>query len=300
MSPLTRTYQPGHELSLDLTLWPLSNGNGDPTCFRDARGWWLASGTPEGPATLHLVQQGGGVEAEAWGAGAQWRLESLPALLGAEDDPQALVPAHDVIRGLHRQLRGLRFTRTGLVLEALIPAILEQQVNGKEARRSYRWLVKKWGEPAPGPAGLYLTPAPDVLAGLPYYKLHPLGIERRRADLLRAVGRHASRLEEAASMTPAEAQRRLTALPGIGPWTAAIVRQVALGDADAVKLADYHLPHAVSWALAGEPRSDDRRMLELLEPYAGQRARVVRLLETSGRYAPRYGPRQPLAQIARL
>jgi hypothetical protein len=58
-----------------------------------------------------------------------------------------------------------------------------------------------------------------------------------------------------------------------------------------VPLGDYHIPNAVTWALAGEPRGDDARMLELLEPYTGQRGRVIRLLMSGGRGAPRYGPK---------
>jgi 3-methyladenine DNA glycosylase/8-oxoguanine DNA glycosylase len=80
------------------------------------------------------------------------------------------------------------------------------------------------------------------------------------------------------------------ALPGIGPWTAAEVGRAAFGDPDAVSVGDFHLPNLVCWALAGEPRGDDSRMLELLEPYRGQRGRVVRLLEASGLRSPRYGP----------
>ena len=83
----------------------------------------------------------------------------------------------------------------------------------------------------------------------------------------------------------------MTALPGLGPWTAAEVAVRALGDPDAVSVGDFHLKHLVSWALAREPRGTDERMLELLEPYAGHRAHVVRLLELSGLRPPRYGPR---------
>ena len=56
----------------------------------------------------------------------------------------------------------------------------------------------------------------------------------------------------------------------------------------------------VAWALAGEPRGTDERMLELLEPYRGQRGRVVRLLELAGIAAPRYGPRLAPRRIADL
>jgi len=100
-------------------------------------------------------------------------------------------------------------------------------------------------------------------------------------------------------MEPEAARRRLRALPGIGPWTAAEVTALALGDPDAVSVGDFHLPHVVSWALAGEPRGSDERMLELLEPYRGHRGRVLRLLQLAGITAPRFGPRMPLRWIAR-
>jgi 3-methyladenine DNA glycosylase/8-oxoguanine DNA glycosylase len=74
----------------------------------------------------------------------------------------------------------------------------------------------------------------------------------------------------------------------------------ALGDPDAVSVGDFHLPNLVAFALAGEPRADDSRMLELLEPWRGHRARVIRLLESSGIAAPRFGPRTPTRDIAAI
>jgi 3-methyladenine DNA glycosylase/8-oxoguanine DNA glycosylase len=97
-------------------------------------------------------------------------------------------------------------------------------------------------------------------------------------------------MEEAMAMPPAEADRRLQAVPGIGPWTSAEIRQRACGDADAVSVGDYHLPAVVGWALAGRV-TDDAGMLELLAPYAGHRHRVTRLVELSGLRPPRRGPR---------
>jgi 3-methyladenine DNA glycosylase/8-oxoguanine DNA glycosylase len=186
------------------------------------------------------------------------------------------------------------------VVEALVPTILEQKVVGIEAKRSYAGLVRALSEPAPGPGGLLLPPDPARLAATPYYAFHPFGVERRRADTVRMVCRHARRLEEAAGMEPADAYRRLTVVPGVGRWTAAEVARAALGDADAVSEGDYHLPHQVAWALAGEPRADDARMLELLEPYRGHRGRVIGLIEAGGLGPPRFGPRMPLQNLARL
>ena len=95
------------------------------------------------------------------------------------------------------------------------------------------------------------------------------------------------------------ARRRIEAFPGIGPWTSAKVAQVALGDPDAVPVGDYHLPHSVAYALEGRVRSTDQRMLELLDPYRGHRARVIRLIGVAGITAPRFGPKMPLRDFAR-
>jgi 3-methyladenine DNA glycosylase/8-oxoguanine DNA glycosylase len=198
------------------------------------------------------------------------------------------------------------------VWEALVPAILEQKITGDEARRTYRNLVRAYGEDAPGPPGLRVFPAPATLAPLPYHVFHPLGLERRRADLLRAVANEAHKLERlgaaviAAEPGPARAEALerayagLRAFPGIGPWTAAEVGVRAFGDPDAVSVGDFHVPNMVCWALAGEPRGTDERMLELLEPYRGQRARATRYLELAGLEAPKYGPRMGTRDISAL
>lgn len=240
------------------------------------------------------------VEVEAWGPGAAWLVEHAPAILGLDDDPGAFCPGDPVVRDLHRRLPGLRVGRSGAVTESIVPAIIEQKVTSVEAHRSYRKLVWAHGEPAPGPLGLRLPPSPDVLASLPYHSFHPLGIERRRADTIRRACSYAHRLEEAAAMPAEAARRRLLALPGVGPWTAAVVAGAAFGDPDAVIVGDLHLPSLVSWTLAGEPDGDDARMIELLEPYAGQRARVVRLVVAGGRRPPAHYARRRLRSIASL
>ena len=143
-----------------------------------------------------------------------------------------------------------------------------------------------------------MPPSPEALRGLPYHAFHPLGVERRRADVIRRAAARAAWLE--AARDAAEASRRLMALPGIGPWSAAEVVRSAFGDPDAVSVGDYHVPNIVAWALAGEPRADDARMLELLEPYRGQRGRVQRYLEVGRITAPRYGPRLAPRDIATI
>lgn len=279
-------------LDLMASLLPLVRGHGDRTIRLASSRAWLATRTPAGPATLGLALAGRRLVAEAWGPGAEKVLHRVPRLFGGSTD--GLADAADPrIAGLARRRPGVRVLRTGAVLESLVPAILEQKVTGTEAHRAWHALIRRYGEPAPGPPelGLRVMPPPRNLAALPYWTYHEFGVERRRADLIRAVASHASRFESILDLPFDDGYRRLRAVPGIGPWTAAEVGVRALGDVDAVSVGDFHLPHLVAFALAGEPRATDTRMLELLEPYRGRRALVVRLLELSGVRAPRYGPR---------
>jgi 3-methyladenine DNA glycosylase/8-oxoguanine DNA glycosylase len=295
-------------LDLPRTLALHGRGAGDPALRIEASGAvWRTTRTAAGPATLFLQSVAGGVRVRAWGPGATAAIDDSAALVGAHDDPDVLVPRHPAVADATRRFRGVRIGRTDAVFEALVPAILEQKITGDEARRTYRNLVRAFGEDAPGPPGLRLFPRPDVLAALPYHAFHPLGLERRRAELVRVVAREASRLERLGAATAAldpaafqAAYATLRAIPGIGPWTAAEVGLRAFGDPDAVSVGDFHVPNMVCWALAGEPRGTDERMLELLEPYRGQRGRVIRLLELSGVKAPRYGPRMPTRRIEGL
>jgi 3-methyladenine DNA glycosylase/8-oxoguanine DNA glycosylase len=295
--PLETTLRPELPVDLDLTLGALPDGGG-PSVRRDGDGsWWRTTRTPAGPVTTQLVPASDGIRVRAWGPGAGWAVEAAPEVLGGRDSLDGFDPRPGVIRDLHRRMPGLRITRTRAVFEAMVPVVLEQKVPGAEARRAYRALVHAFEEPAPGPGDLVLPPASETLARAPYYALHPLGIEGRRAATLRAVASRANRLEQAAHMPLTDAYRRMLAIDGIGPWSAARVALAALGDADAVPLGDYHLPHMVAWAMVGEARGTDEQMLELLEPYAGHRGRVVRLLLAGHVGAPRRGPRMPLRSI---
>ncbi len=286
-------------LDLVSTLAPLAHGRGDRTLRIGVHDAWLAMRTNGGTACLrvHLIGPGE-VEASAWGEGAEAAIDGAPALVGEEDEPEQFTARHPILRDLQRRHPGLRLPHSGRVFYALLPSIIEQKVTGTEAFRSYAALLRAYGEPAPGPAALLLPPAPETLAGLPYHAFHPHGIERRRADVIRRAAARATWLD--AATTAVEATRRLTALAGIGPWTASEVVRSAFGDPDAVSVGDYHVPNSVAWALAGEPRATDARMLELLEPYRGQRGRVQRLLEVGRITAPRYGPRFSPRSIAAM
>jgi 3-methyladenine DNA glycosylase/8-oxoguanine DNA glycosylase len=262
----------------------------------DVRGrHWRAARTPEGPVTLAVsdLTPAGEVRAEAWGPGAAWALDQLPDLLGAADDWAAFEPRHPVLAEARRRAPHLRQGRTGLLLEALVPSIIEQKVTGQEAFAGFRTLVRRFGEPAPGPGvevGLRLQPDAAALRRVPSWAWLELPVDPARSRAVLAVAGRAEAVGRLATLLPDEAGRRLRSLPGIGVWTAAEVRQRALGDPDAVSFGDYHVARDVGWALAGR-EFDDGELAGFLEPWRPHRGRVPMLVMSAGLGRPRRGPR---------
>src|SRR6266700_5131668 len=294
---LAREWRPPYPVDVWLILSVHRRGARDPAFRLDEAGAvWRTSASPDGPGTMRVSARPAGhgthVTATAWGPGAGWLLETLPSQLGEQDDQAGFAPVHPVLRDMAGRYRGARVGRSGRVLEALVPAVLEQKVVGAEARRAWHYLLRRFGQPAPGPApaGMRVVPPARTWAQIPSWEWHRAGVEAVRARTIAGAASAAGRLEEIGSLTAAEADRRLRSLPGIGPWTSAEVRQRACGDADAVSVGDYNLPAAVGWALAGRA-VDDAGMLELLEPYHGHRYRAARLIVLGGARPPRRGPR---------
>jgi len=236
----------------------------------------------------------GEIALSAWGVGADWILAQAPALLGADDDPSGLGAHHRLVAQVSRRHPHWRIGRSGLVMDALIPAVIEQKVTGQEAFAGYRRLVQRFGERAPGPAGdelrLHVQPTPEAIRAIPSWEWLRLPVDGGRSRPLVGAMRVADTLERAGRGGSTELDRALTGLPGIGRWTSAEVRQRALGDADAVSFGDYHVAKDIGWALTGE-RIDDDALAVLLEPYRPHRYRVQALLAMAGAGAPRRGPR---------
>lgn len=253
--------------------------------------WWWASWGPDGPSTIAVSPSDGGVRGEAWGPAATDLLDRLPGLVGAGQPEAIRYPGSPADPYLKRSI-GVRLAATGDLYEPLVRAVVGQVVTTTEAGRSLSALAARHGDRAPGPGpAQHALPPPPAVAALSYEELHELGIERRRAQILIEVARRWSRVEPMTQASVADAQRRLEAIRGIGPWSSAHAVGVAMGASDVIPVGDYHLPNQVAWALAGEDRGDDARMLELLEPYRGQRRRVLTAIVLAGVHAPRYGPR---------
>jgi 3-methyladenine DNA glycosylase/8-oxoguanine DNA glycosylase len=309
---------PGYNVGATLRALPM--GRHDP-CMKITGGFWWASRTPDGLGTLHLYKEGTDLIATGYGPGADWVVDQSDGVAGLRDDVTGFAEVaggHPLVAELARRYPGVRLTSTGRVFERLLRTIFEQKVTGTEAYRAYAATIRHFHAtagkpPVPGPhPGLLPPPDPDAVAASPYWVFHPFGVEQKRADTLVRAAAAATQLES--SVDAAEATRRLTAIRGIGAWTAAEVTRVVYGDPDAVSVGDFHIPHMVSWALAGEARAGsrdagpdaragalspaDRRMLELLEPFRGHRGRVCVLLEIGGYMAPKFGPRMAIRSFS--
>jgi 3-methyladenine DNA glycosylase/8-oxoguanine DNA glycosylase len=286
-----------------MTLSPQRRGPGDP-CYQLVDGAiWKTSLMPSGPVAARIERSAlSTVGCEAWGDGATEFVERLPALLGAHDDATGFAPDEPTIAAAYRRVPHLRLGRTDRVMEALVPAVLEQRVAGADAFRAWRLLVTKFGAPAPGPAPerMRIPPPADVWRRIPSWDFHLANVDPSRARTIVGCAQRGDALERLSSRPAEEARTALTTLPGVGVWTAAEVAQRAWGDADALSVGDYHLSNVVGSTLLGH-RIDDEEMLELLEPLRPHRYRAVRLLEVSGMARnPRFGARQAIPNLRAL
>ena len=315
-----------YALDVRVTLGVQGRGRGDPT-YRvdDGGGIWRTSLTPEGPGTIRVlppadwvvsagrrlgVDAGAGAGVGAGGGMAARR--RFRVALGRDDDVSGFdASCHPLIWDSARSHPGFRLGRSGRLMEALVPAILEQKVVILEAHRAWRILLSKFGTEPPGPAptGMRVFPEPAVWRRIPSWEWHRAGVEGVRAETIIRASTVAASLERLLEVGHEEADRKLRTIPGIGIWTSAEARQRAAGDPDAVSVGDYHLKNIVGWALAGQDRSTDEEMLALLEPFKGHRHRATRLIGLSGGGRParpagsgpaRYGAVRPQRRGPRM
>jgi 3-methyladenine DNA glycosylase/8-oxoguanine DNA glycosylase len=288
----TRTIPVDVPLDLRATLRPLHG-------YFAEDGWWLPARTPDGAGTLHVRRDRTGIQGESWGPGGNWLLERLEDITGLRDDPALFHPPPGLVASLHRRHPGDRFGATRLVFDTLITMVCAQKVTGTEAAAASRGLRRRFSEPAPGPRRMLLPPDPRRLAAAPYHEYHEAHLEKRRAEVIRALSRHAGTIDDMAGVDVAVAAERLGSYEGVGSWTVAKTIEVSHGDPDQVAVGDFHFKNIVVHHMTGRERGTDEEMVALLEPYRPHRGRVIRLLHLLG-HAPAFGPRMTPRDITRI
>lgn len=173
-------------------------------------------------------------------------VERVRALFDLDADPQAIAA---VLEPSLPAIGGLRVPGTVDGWELAVRAVLGQQVTVAAGRTLTQRLVHRFGTPlATSQPGLdRLFPGPQAIAAAPGDTLGGLGITRQRQAALQALARAVA--EEGLSLHPgADPQvtmARLTALPGIGPWTASYIAMRALRWPDAFPAGDVALHNAL-------------------------------------------------------
>jgi AraC family transcriptional regulator of adaptative response / DNA-3-methyladenine glycosylase II len=116
--------------------------------------------------------------------------------------------------------------------ESAVRIVLGQQVSVKGAATLAGRLVKQYGEPVGDGPLSHLFPLPAALAEAP---LEQIGLPRSRAESLRRLAQAVT--EQPAMLENETLSARLLAIPGIGPWTVAMVA-LRLGDPDVFPAGD--------------------------------------------------------------
>jgi 3-methyladenine DNA glycosylase/8-oxoguanine DNA glycosylase len=238
------------------------------------------------PLTWRFLRTDAGMRVQVSGDAdaARAALPAFAAQFPLTDGATDFRPDHPVLRRLAKAFRGLRLLRVPWTFDVAAGAVLQQRVRWSVACSDFRRIAERWGtRTAAGVA----FPTARQLAAVPVHALEAIRIDAKRARALAGLARadsfHGFLRPDTA---PHELRQRLARITGIGPWTVNMIAGFAHGDADAVPVGDLHIPSQVTSALAGEPEGTDVRMLELLEPFRGQRFRVVRLLTWASRRAP--------------
>lgn len=275
---------------------------------------------PAGALVYEARGDGAGVALEVWGppatpsADAEAALHAARGWAGLHDDPAGFAEValrHPVLTELALRLGTPLLSRLPRVAEAVGRAVVAQLVQGVEAGRSIARVSALLGTPVPaalgsgGAGGLWTWPTAAAVGATPAWRLRPCGVSLRGVRALHAAAVADDRLTEAAAAADWPLlDRLLRGLPGVGAWTSAETR-LALGDADAVSVGDYHLPSVIGTALAGPRRGGrgawtDADLLEVLAPFAPHRGRVIRLLESAAvrGLVPRPARRAPRAALS--
>jgi DNA-3-methyladenine glycosylase II len=246
--------------------------------------YWRAFSTPDGavawavrpdPARplLHLSLYGAVDDPAPWAARAA-------RVLGAQVDLRpfyARVQAVPELGPLAARMRGVKPPRYPTLWEAFVNAVVFQQVSLAAALAVLRRLIDRFSPPVvAGGHTLYPFLAPELLAGADDAELRGLGLSSAKIRALRALaaGVLSGAISESAlePLPSPEAARRLAALPGIGPWSAAVVLLRGLGRLDVFPAGDSGMAANLRTLLdlnRGDEEAAAARLVAALTPYQG-------------------------------
>jgi DNA-3-methyladenine glycosylase II len=165
---------------------------------------------------------------------------------------------------------------------ALLRSITGQQLSVKAARAIYGRLVERFGGRTPTPE--------ELLADDPEAMRAAAGLSRAKVASLRSLAEHVIsgelELDRLQELSDEEVTRELTAVKGIGPWTADMFLMFTLQRPDVLAVGDQGIRNAVMRAYGLDAPPDPATLTELAEPWRPHRTRACLYLWRSLDNAP--------------
>jgi DNA-3-methyladenine glycosylase II len=195
-------------------------------------------------------------------------------------DLDRLAAVDPVFGALLGRLRGARLVLMPSPFEALIWAILGQQITVAFAYKLKRTLVERYGDRLEHEGRTYhLFPEPERLAAVPPAELRALQFSRQKAEYVVALAALAAgRAIDWDSLREAPADRavaELVRLRGVGRWTAEYVCMRGLGHRDVIPAADLGLRAAIGRAYGLGRTATEAEVRALAERWAGWRSHAA-------------------------
>ncbi|HMA06001.1 MAG TPA: DNA-3-methyladenine glycosylase [Methanomicrobiales archaeon] len=205
------------------------------------------------------------------------------------------VGADPVMSAMSQRLRGLKPPRTATVFEALIDSITEQQISLTAAHSIERRIVRTFGGTLEVEGHAYFAfPSPERLADASLEELRICGLSGKKAEYINGIARRVREgtldLEnhEPGEET-ADIIRDLTAIRGVGVWTAELAALRGLSRLDAIPADDLGIRRAISRYYSRESRIDTteaRRIAEAWGRWRGLAAYYLIVAERRGIEVP--------------
>ncbi len=210
---------------------------------------------------------------------AEWMLgieQDLSAFYAMARDDQQLAPVVELMHGLH-------IPRTATTYEALILAILGQQISIHVARMLRTLLIETYGRSMEHAGATYCAfPAPEALCAAGVDGLRKIKFSGRKAeyvvDIASKVASGELDLDGLRRRSGEEIVERLTALRGIGPWTAHWLMIRSLGQTDGVPDGDLALQRTLGFLANGGRRMSAEEALAHSQRWCPYRSYAVTYL----------------------
>ena len=187
---------------------------------------------------------------------------ALEHLLGADPVLAALVEAHGPLDSEQRR-RG----RPAEAYGALLRSIVGQQLSTKAARTIYERLIGTYGGKTPAPEQILATDVEDLRA---------VGLSRAKAAYLHSLAGHVIygelELDRLTELEDDEVIAQLTAVKGLGPWTAHMFLLFHLGRPDVLPVGDLGVRRAVQLAYGMEELPSVAELAQIAEPWRPYRS----------------------------